>query len=386
MALRIIALIPAYKEEESIAATVEALLAQERVPDQIVVIPNGCKADGANDQTAEIARTYMNTGVPLTVFEFPQKLEHKKSEALNRAWNEFARDADLVICLDADTILPSNAVRDWEEEFLNPVSAITSKRRQKKAKATGVKLGGSSSKFTMRGGDFWTRLQRSEVAMWTDVGLKRGFTTVLAGTGCAISGQGLREVVDTTGRYGPWSYDSQVEDFELTYQLRKLGYVCWISPTVRAYTDSMKNLRALWGQRMKWQVGTVEDLLSLGVRRLTLVDWYQQFIGIMLALVRLTWVMMVVAQITLGIFQFHILWMLAVPGAFALGQLMLATRIPDADGMDYVYAIAIIPGEIFAWVRAGWFLKAWCEVLAAKLFKTTRKDRWQMQYAAEATH
>ena len=370
MALNIVALIPAHNEAESIAATVEALLSQERVPDQIIVIPNGC-----SDDTAGIARHY-----PVTIMEFG-KLKHGKSEALNLAWNAHAKSADIVVCLDADTILPPNAIKDWEQEFVDPYSATVQAKRKKGSE---LKLGGSSSKFTMRGTDFWTRLQRAEFAMWTDSGLRRGYTTVLAGTGCAISGPALREVVSTTGRFGPWSYDSQVEDFELTFQLRQLGWTCWISPTVRAYTDSMKSLRSLWGQRMKWQVGTVEDLLSLGVRRLTLLDWGQQISGIFMALFRLAWVALVIAQITLGLFTFSAIWMLMVPGAFALGQVAMATRIPHVDRKDYLYAISILPSEIFAWVRAGWFMKAWQEVLFAKIFRTTRKDRWQLQYAAEA--
>ena len=68
---------------------------------------------------------------------------------------------------------------------------------------------------------------------------------------------------------GPWSYASDVEDFELTYRLRRLGHACKVSYTVRAYTDAMVTVRALWAQRMKWQGGTVEDLLRIGVNRLT---------------------------------------------------------------------------------------------------------------------
>lgn len=70
----LVALIPAYNEAESIAATIEAVLAQTRPADHVVVILNGC-----TDETATIARRY-----PVTVMELP-RLPHRKSEALNTA-------------------------------------------------------------------------------------------------------------------------------------------------------------------------------------------------------------------------------------------------------------------------------------------------------------
>lgn len=356
---KIVALIPAYNEEESIGATIEALLAQERIADLIVVIPNGCR-----DETAGVARRYSSDTV--IVYELP-KLEHKKSEALNRAWVKHARQADIVICLDADTILPPNAVGDWEHEFLGSRA-----------------LGGSSSKFTMVGDNFWTRLQRSEFAKWTDTALRRGYTTVLAGTGCAISGKALREVVDVTGREGPWSYNSQVEDFELTYQIRMRGYKCHVSPTVRAYTDSMKSLKSLWGQRMKWQVGTVEDLMDIGFNRLTRIDWWQQAVGVLMAFVRILWVALIVAQVAFGMLHFSLLWWTLVPLLFALGEGLQTFRIPHRDKLDVLMGFLIVPSEVFAWVRSAWFLTAWAEALWSKV-TGCRKDRWSLQYIAEGS-
>lgn len=366
---QVVVLVPAYNEAGSIADTIQALLLQERLPDQIVVIPNGC-----TDKTAEIARSFES----IVVLELP-KLEHKKSEALNTAWRAYARDADIVICLDADTILPPDAIGNWEQEFV----ASTSTRPRKKG-VQALPLGGSSSKFTMPGTGFLTRLQRAEFARWTDTSLARGWTSVLAGTGCAISGEALRQVVSTTGREGPWSYESQVEDFELTYVIRQLGWRCHVSPTVRAYTDSMKTVRALWGQRMKWQVGTVEDLLVLGVNRLTLLDWWQQFTGLFMALIRLLWISVLTAQAVFGVLQFQLIWWVLVPVLFVSMELYNALRIPNRDKIDVWMACAIVPAEIFAWLRSAWFVKAWIDVLVSRV-TGNRKDRWQLQYAAEAS-
>lgn len=350
--LDVVALIPAHNEAEHIGATIEAVLAQTRRPDCIVVIPNGC-----TDETATIARRY---APEVVVMELP-RLEHKKSEALNRAWAEYAQGCDVLICLDADTVLPEHAIADWEQEMLDAPD-----------------LGGSSSKFTMLGGDLLTRLQRAEFAKWTDVALARGWTSVLAGTGCAIRGQALREVVATDGREGPWSYTSTVEDFELTYRIRQLGYRCQVSPTVRAYTDSMKTVKALWGQRMKWQVGTVEDLLGLGLNRLTALDWLQQATGIFMALVRILWIAVLALQLATGGLAFSWIWMLVIPAAFVSLEIYSALRIPHRDRLDVVCALTIVPGEFFAWLRAGWFLRAWFDVLTG-----VKRDRWSAQYAAE---
>lgn len=59
-----------------------------------------------------------------------------------------------------------------------------------------------------------------------------------------------------------------------------------------------------------------------------------------------------------------------------------ALRIPHRDRLDVALACLIIPAEIFAWLRAGWFIRAWLDVLISKT-TANRKDRWQLQYKAE---
>lgn len=351
--MKIVALIPAHNEAGSIGATVQALLNQVRVPDKIVVLPDNC-----SDNTAAIAKS-LGVRVMETVGN-----KHKKSGALNYGWRETCQDAEIVICLDADTILPPNAIGDWEKEM-----------------ETKPELGGSSSKFTMQDPGILTRLQKAEFSKWTDTSLRRGYTSVLAGTGCAIRNSALTDIVEMDGREGPWSYGSQVEDFELTYQIRKLGFNCHVSPTVRAYTDSMKSVKTLWNQRMKWQVGTVEDLMSIGFNKLTMLDWSQQALGMVAALSRVLWVTVMIASIAMGVFRLQPLWLL-MPLLFIANDLKAANRIPHRDWKDILLAGLLIPQELFCWLRAGWFMKAWYDVLVGKL-TGKRKDRWSMQYKAE---
>lgn len=352
---KVIALIPAYNEAGSIGSTIEALLSQQRVPDKIIVIPNGCR-----DNTAEIA-----SGYPVQVMVLP-RLAHRKSEALNRAWQKFASDADLVICLDADTVLPPNAVKDWCAEFEDPGAAG---------------LGGSSSKFTMQAPGLLSRLQKAEFATWTDASLRRGRTSVLAGTGCAISNEVLTRIASRPDREGPWSYSSQVEDFELTYRIRELGYWCQVSPTVRAYTDSMRTVRALWGQRMKWQVGTVEDLLAFGINRLTVRDWGQQALALLGVITKLLWLAVIFGSLAIGSFHVILVWWL-VPFLFMALDIKRAWRIPHRDKKDVLIAALFFPQEFFMWLRSGWFVASWWAVAMTRV-TSRRVDRWEAQYQAE---
>jgi poly-beta-1,6-N-acetyl-D-glucosamine synthase len=335
----LVVLIAAHNEEHVIVATLRSVLAQERRPDRIVVA-----ADNCTDATVAAARS-----VPgVTVFE-TEANGHKKSGALNQAWRRYAADADLVVCIDADTILDAQAVGDWESEFRGDPT-----------------LGGCSAKFTMLVSEEMTfservlvRLQRAEFSKWTDSALRRGRkTSVLAGTACALRNDALRQLVawrsHRDSAVGPWTYESLVEDFELTYRLREFGWETKVSATVRAYTDAMTDMRSLWAQRMKWQKGTVTDLLHFGVNRLTLRDWSQQALGLIAIAVRLMWITTLVAALFTRHLNFEPEWLMA-PVLFLANDVKQSLRIPRRQRADVVTAALLFPQEAFACMRAAWF-------------------------------
>ncbi|MBV8944254.1 MAG: glycosyltransferase family 2 protein [Solirubrobacterales bacterium] len=357
--MRIVALIPAHQEQDSIGRTIGALLDQDRLPDLTVVIADNC-ADATYERAIQAAE-----GHPEVIVVRTPANSNRKPGALNWAWNRYGQDADLLVTLDADTSLPPHAVSSWEREF-----------------GADPRLGGSSSKFTMPavgggGGNLLVRLQRAEFARWTMTGLRRGWTSVLAGTACAIRNSVLKEVAGRGDRVGPWSYRSDVEDFELTYRVRELGYRCHISPTVRAYTDAMPTVRALWGQRMKWQAGTCQDLLRFGFNRLTALDWRQQAAGMFAALARVAWLTFLLAALAAGALHLTLIWLLPT-AAFIANDTRQSLLVPHRDKWDVLMAVVLVPQEMFAWLRAGWFLASWWQVLNGQT-----KDRWALQYRAE---
>ena len=336
-------------------ASIEALLAQVRPLDRIVVV-----SDNSTDDTFAIARSYPG----VTAIETLGNV-HRKSGALTAAWLRFATDADLVVSLDADTELAPNAVGDWEKEFL-----------------ADPKLGGAASKFlTVKTGSLWTRLQRFEFAMWADYGLRRRSVPVVSGTGCMYRNQVLREVASRDDREGPWSYDSAVEDYELTYRIKRAGYTCRTSPTVRAFTDAMPTLRALWGQRLKWQAGTVEDMLRIGFDRYTARCWLRQLGGAAAVVLRVLSPLILVLGILLGAVHFNPFWLL-IPLISILVDIKRVRQMPFRDRRDLLLAASFVPNEILNTLRCIWFVQAWAIVLRTRLTGRHR-DLWSRQYAAE---
>lgn len=182
---------------------------------------------------------------------------------------------------------------------------------------------------------------------------------------------------------GPWVETSMVEDFELTYRLRGLGWTTKVSATVRAYTDAMTDLRSLWAQRMKWQTGTVNDLLAFGVNPLTRFDWWQQAQGALSVLVRTLWLTTLIVGAALGTVHVQPLWLLP-PLVFLANDVKQSFRIPHRDRGDVIVAALLIPQELFAFIRAGWFLRSWTYVLTEKVFGISHRDGWSRQAEAEA--
>jgi predicted membrane protein len=143
----------------------------------------------------------------------------------------------------------------------------------------------------------------------------------------------------------------------------------------------MKTVKSLLGQRMKWEVGTIEDLCSIGLNRLTCLDWWQQVAGLFAAFARVLWVLVIVGLIVTDQFRFILFWWI-LPLVFVAVDVKAAMRIPHRDKLDVLIAALIIPAEIFAWLWAAWFTKSWFDFVISKV-TDKRKDRWAMQYKAE---
>ena len=112
MGARIAVLIPAHNEQDYISATIEGVLAQTRQADRIIVVANNCDDD---DGTAKVAGKY--DGVEVMDLH---GITGRKAGALNAALNALLPsldDDDLVVCMDADTVIHPELIENAERHF-----------------------------------------------------------------------------------------------------------------------------------------------------------------------------------------------------------------------------------------------------------------------------
>ena len=263
-AVYIVALIPAWNEEESIATTIKSILSQTRIPDRIVVVPNN-----TTDQTADRA---IEAGAEVMVM--PGKNEKKKAGALNFALEALAPELDqypesAVLVMDADTTI--------EETFIEKAERRLLKDRF---------IGGISSIFIGRNSiNLLGILQQLEFARFKLMVKRRLEVFVLSGTASLISWTALKKVkearlVGEKVPFGESYYDveSMTEDNELTLALLALGFTV-PHVGVESVTDVMEDYVALFHQRKRWYLGALQNIQEYGRRMpvwMRMIYWAQQ--------------------------------------------------------------------------------------------------------------
>ncbi|WP_035856288.1 glycosyltransferase family 2 protein [Cryptosporangium arvum] len=355
---RMLVLIPAHNEEATIAKTLDALLTQSRVPDRIVVI-----ADNCTDDTEKIARRYRGVTVMRTVDNHDRKVG-----ALNQAWRRWQAGYDFIAGIDADTQLAPDCLQHLEEELANTPRA-----------------GGVMARYTFdqRLGTtpmarLLIRLQRMEFAGWTMDALQKNRTTyVLGGQASLFNADALRRVTERNNTPGPWDASAQVEDMQLTGDLRGMRYETLVSPNARAHAGAMLTFRSLWAQRRKWDEGMARLLAKPQLSKWTATLWRQQLSLLSNGVTRLLFLFLL--TFSLMVHQFVWSWWWLTPTVVAsLLNARVAWTMPNRTMGDVVTAMLLLPVEAYLWFRLACTTASWSNVLAG-----IKRDGWEDQARAE---
>ncbi len=355
---RVLVLVPAHNEAETIGHTLHALLAQSRPADRIVVI-----ADNCTDATAQVARRYRGVTVMETVDN-----SDKKVGALIQGWRRYQAGYDFIAGVDADTILDDRCLEQLESGLLAEPTA-----------------GGIMAKYTFdqrlgasAGARMLIRMQRFEFASWTMDALRRRKTYVLGGQASLFRADALRAVALQSPTQAPWNPATMVEDMQLTGDLRAMRYSTPVSSEARAYAGPMLTVRSLWHQRRKWDQGMVQLLTTTGLSRWTTTLWRQQLSLLSNGLTRLLFAFMLTAA--LMVHQFVWSWVWAIPPVLAaLLNLRQSLTVPNRTAADVVAAATLLPVELYLIFRVACATASWATVLSG-----IKRDAWERQARAEA--
>ena len=214
----------------------------------------------------------------------------------------------------------------------------------------------------------------------------RGRNMAVLGGQCSIfSMRALQAVMAANHQKTPWVNDSEVEDSLLSLQIKSAGYLTKISAQARADVGGMTTLRSLDGQQVKWNYGAI-DLMWPGQRGDTKgqpfhpnlrLRWAENFGMITNIFTRISFALLLGASLSIHAFVFSPVWLIP-PLVAILLNVRIAYSMKNRTWRDVVFAATAIPAELYMWLRAGHFIRAW-----AKFLSKVKVDNWAEQAKAE---
>ncbi len=221
-------IVPAYNEEKVICKTIASLLAGSKRGFDIIVVD-----DGSSDSTAQAVRDAYAHEPCVKVFT---KANGGKAKAANFALT--LTQTEIVVCIDADTILADDAIPLLVRHFSDPtVGAVA-----------GTAVVGNQINLL-------TRFQAMEYSIGQFLD-RRAFALCNAtGVVPGAIGAWRREALLSSGGY---SSETLAEDADATFAITRAGWKVIYEPAAEARTEAPETVRAFLRQRHRWMFGSLQ--------------------------------------------------------------------------------------------------------------------------------
>ena len=230
---RVTVIVPAFNEASTVGNCLNGL-AQQTYPNMDVLVVDDGSSDGTS-AAAEHAAEALTASVPVTV---TRKGNGGKASALN--YGVLMTAADVVVCVDADSVLAPDAIDKIVEPFADPtVGAVGGMVKVANSRTV---LGRQQAMEYIAG----LALQRAAFAELDSVQVLSGAVSAFRRT--------------TLKGFGGYSRDTIVEDFDITVAVRASGHRVVLHPEAVAYTEGPLNLGDLRKQRYRWTYGGFQVL------------------------------------------------------------------------------------------------------------------------------
>jgi biofilm PGA synthesis N-glycosyltransferase PgaC len=343
---RIIAIIPAHNEEQTVGDTIRSLLNQTYRTDVFVI------SDNSTDRTVEIARSF-GVRVAETVDN-----THRKSGAMNQAISAIT-GYDFVITVDADTFVGDDFVEIAMEEF----------RRDPRLGAVCSRAGIIRPRSMTTGERALWHFQHVDYAEFDSSRLERpGEIKVVHGMAAVYKYKALKDVEEyrrrkwgVAGQY----YDerSMTEDYELTICLKELAYHVTVGMGMMAWTDVPVSLRQLWIQRTRWLRGGLETLFRHGWNNATARDIVNAgFFWVMFTfhVVLFAWIigdLLSGLSYSMSPWTAFVLLVLYIDGVYRL------KFVQNPEFADMMVKVLFVPMIIYTWFNMAVQIFSYCQAI-----------------------
>ncbi|HEY0948542.1 MAG TPA: glycosyltransferase [Candidatus Paceibacterota bacterium] len=226
-------IVPCWNEQDTIGGTVNSLLALDYPKDRLEII---LVNDGSTDNTKEVMDAYV--GNPqITVI-------HKENGGKHTAINlgiEHAKDAEFVGCLDADSFVAPDALREIIGSFDSPkVAAATP----------------AMSVFQPK--NLLEQMQNAEYII--GIAARHALSAV---NGIYVTPGPFsfyrRSVIEEIGGF---RHAHQAEDMEMALRMQRAGYEIENAPRARVYTKVPRSVPKLIKQRTRWTTGFLRNVMT----------------------------------------------------------------------------------------------------------------------------
>lgn len=221
--------IAAYNEATVIEESIRTILASDYTKLRVLVVN-----DGSTDDTVKVIRkAFRNNRRRVQVHS---QVNGGKWQALNAAYRLVS--TDIVVAIDADTVLHKDAVRKLVAPFGNPkVGAV----------AGNVKVGNRLNLLTRLQGLEYITAQNLERRAFDKI---NGMLVVPG----AIGAWRVAAVMEAGG----YSGDTLAEDADLTVSIQRQGYkVCFVEDAI-SVTEAPATLVPFLKQRLRWTLGMMQ--------------------------------------------------------------------------------------------------------------------------------
>jgi cellulose synthase/poly-beta-1,6-N-acetylglucosamine synthase-like glycosyltransferase len=307
-------IIPARNEASVIAACLNAVFAQTCHIKRILIAD-----DGSTDRSPQLLQDHYGVPTGMGLLQSVQhdnlqvlRLPHQgKAYALNAAWPLL--DADIVVTLDADTILAPNAIGALQQAFAQQANL---------AAAGGVLQPRCASRWSSGFFEFFQKFEYVYSFVARAAWMRTNALLLVSGAFAAYR----REVLQQLNGFDP---NSMVEDYEINHRLYRYAYdqqknwTIGVVATAYAVTDAPATVSKFFHQRQRWFAGFLQTqfanldmtanskfgMVSRFMLPIKALDTIQPVLGV-LALILLCWLIYIQSAVL------HIIFIVVVVKLF----------------------------------------------------------------------